>query len=243
MDTDFNTYDSAHVAVAPERMTKSELMGAYRETWNQFYSMEHMINVLKSWRHDWSYYWDRLFFFAAYLYAARIERLHPMNCGFWTVRDRYDRRPGLPQEGFIPFWWDRLRTVNSRLRGLVKLFFLLEEVWLRSRPKTKIEEALEELIAKTKEDIVDWRDIKTSELVALYRMLHDEMPEVRVPSAIRLWLRKHNPFVGSYTRSYARRIWQRWYLHVWNPFKWVEVWLFEGVHGARFLTHLMVEGR
>jgi radical SAM superfamily enzyme YgiQ (UPF0313 family) len=243
MDSDFNTYDSAHVAVAPERMTADELKGAYRKSWEQFYSPEHMVNVLRGWRHSWRDYWNRMFFFAAYLYASRIERLHPMNCGFWTVKDRNDRRSGLPREGFIRFWWGRLRTVNFRLRGLVRLFFELEEVWLRSRPKSRIEEALQELIAGTKQDIIDWRDIKTRELVALYRTLHDDMPEVKVPSALSLWVRKHNPLVRSYTRSYARRIWQQWYLHVWNPFKWVEVWLFEWVHGIRFLTHLMVEGR
>ena len=224
-------------------MTRDELMEAYRGAWDQFYSMDHMANVLKGWRHNWRDYWNRIFFFAAYLYASKVERLHPMNCGFWTVRNRDDRRSGLPREGFIPFWWGRLKTVTSRLRGIVKLFFQLEEVWLRSRPKSKIEEALEELIAKTKKDIGDWRDIKTKELVALYKTLHDEMPEVKVPSVVGLWFRKHNPFVGSFTRSYARRIWRQWYLHVWNPFKWAEVWLFEWVNGVRFLTHLMVEGR
>ncbi|MGH2568102.1 MAG: hypothetical protein ACRDGA_07150, partial [Bacteroidota bacterium] len=243
MDEDFNTYDSAHVAVAPERMTNDELMEAYYRTWEQFYSTEHMVNVLKVWRHDWKYYWDRIFFFSAYLYASRIERLHPMNCGFWTVRQRNERRPGFPREAFLPFWWGRGKAAARRLRGIVKLFFQLEEVWLRSRPKSNIEEALQELIARTKQEIVDWRDIKVGELVTLYKKLHDEMPEVKVPSALTLWLRKRNPFASVYTRAYFHRIWQRWYLHVWNPLKWVEVWLFEWVNGVRFLKHFLVEGR
>ena len=243
MDKDFNTYDSAHVAVAPDRMTRKELMEAYRNAWDQLYSTEHMVNMLRVWRHDWRYYWNRLFFLAAYLYASRIEHLHPMNCGFWTVRDRNDRRSGFSREGFVPFWWGRFRTVTSRLLGIVKLFFQLEEVWLRSRAKSKIEEALEELIAKTTQDIIDWRDIKTRELVTLYKTLHDEMPEVKVPSAVSLWFRKHNPLAGAYTRAYAQRIWRQWYRHVWNPFKWAEVWMFEWVNGIRFLTHLMIEGR
>ena len=243
MDKDFNTYDSAHVAVKPEKMSREELMGAYRAAWSQFYSTQHMVTVLKGWKHDWSHYWNRLFFFAAYLYASNVEHLHPMNCGFWTVRDRNDRRSGLPREGFLPFWWKRFMTVTLRLRGIAGLFFQLEEVWLRSRPKTKIEEALEDLIARTKQDIIDWRDLKTRELLGLYTMLHDEMPEIRVPSVVALWVRKHNPFAGSYTRSYARRIWRQWYLHVWNPFTWAEVWLFEWVNGVRFLSHLLAEGR
>jgi radical SAM superfamily enzyme YgiQ (UPF0313 family) len=243
MDADFNTYDSAHVAVAPERMTKDELVRAYQSAWNQFYSTDHMVKVLKGWRTDWHDYWNRLFFFAAYLYASRIERLHPMNCGFWTVRRRDDRRSGFPQEAFIPYWLKRCKTVTLRLAGLVKLFFQLEEVWLRSRPKSRIEEALEELIMKTRQDIHDWREIKTRELVALYAVIHQQMPEVRVPSHARAWMMKHNPFRGAYTRAYAGRIWRQWYLHVWNPLKWVEVWMFEWVNGVRFLRHLLIEGR
>jgi radical SAM superfamily enzyme YgiQ (UPF0313 family) len=243
MESDFNTYDSAHVAVAPERMTRDELMKSYRTAWDQFYAIDHMVSVLKVWRHDWSTYWNRLFFFAAYLYASRIERLHPMNCGFWTVRHRNDRRSGLPREGLLPFWWNRFRTINVRLWGIVRLFLQLEEVWLRSRPRGKAEDALHDLIVRTRNDVIDWRDLKARELVVLYRKLSDDMPDIRVPSVLQLWFKKHNPFAAAYTRSYVQRAWRQWYLHAWNPLKWAEVWLFEWANGVRFLTHLLVEGK
>lgn len=243
MDADFNTYDSAHVAVAPERMQRAELMGAYRNAWDRFYSTEHMVSVLKTWRHNWTHYWNRLFFFAAYLYASRIERLHPMNCGFWTVRYRNDRRSGFPRESSLSFSWNRFTTCIGRIWNIGKLFFQLEEVWLRSRPKSKVEDALHDLIVHTKQDVIDWRDLKAKELVVLYRKLRNDMPEINVPSVIQLWFKKHNPFAHAFTRSYAQRVWRQWYLHVWNPLKWVEVWIFEWVNGIRFLTHLLVEGK
>lgn len=243
MDTDFNTYDSTHVAVLPERMTRDELLKSYHEAWEQFYSTEHMVRVLKVWRHDWSSYWNRLFFFAAYVYASRLERLHPMNCGFWTVRHRHDRRPGFDQEGFVTFWWNRWLTVAVRLWGIGKLFFQLEEVWLRSRPRSRVEDALHNLISTTKQDVNDWRDLKARELAALYKRIRIDMPDVKVPSVVQLWLRKHNPFAGAYTRAYVQRAWRQWHLHIWNPLKWVEVWLFESVNGIRFLAHLLVKGR
>ena len=241
LDEDFNKYDSAHVAVKPERMSPDELMEAYHNTWEQFYSTEHMVNVLKQWRNDHHSYKERLSFFMWYLYSSRIERLHPMNCGFWTVRRRNDRRSSLPQEAFIPFWWKRFLVLNIRLVGMVKLFLQLEEVWLRSRPMSNIEEALHDLISKTKQDIIDWRDLSTKELANFYARLSIEMPEIKVPSKVRLWFKKRNPFAGAFTRLYVQRIWQRWYLYIWNPLKWVEVWLFECVHGFRFLTHLLGE--
>ena len=95
----------------------------------------------------------------------------------------------------------------------------------------------------TRQEIIDWRDLRVKDLVALYGKLQEEMPEVRVPSAVRLWFRKHNPFAGAYTRAHAQRVWRQWYVHAWNPLKWVEMWIFEFVNGARFLKHLLIEGK
>jgi radical SAM superfamily enzyme YgiQ (UPF0313 family) len=243
MHEDFNTYDSAHVAVEPERMTREELQEAWHDAWEQFYSTHHMVNVLKKWRHDKWHYWDRLSFFSWYIYASRIERLHPMNCGFWTVRYRHDRRPGFPKESFTPFWWGRFTTAVRRMRGIVGIYLQLQEVWLRSRPKGKTEEALLELIASTKKDIVDWRDLKAKELVGYYKKLQNDIPEIKIPSIPTMWLKKKNPFKGVYTRSYFHGIWKQWYKHVWNPVKWLEVTSFEFVNGIRFLTNFAKIGR
>jgi hypothetical protein len=124
---------------------------------------------------------------------------------------------------------------------MAKLFFQFEEVWLRSRQKTGIEEALYELISKKKQDVIDWRDLSTKELAVFYAKLSIEMPEINVPSLVRLWFKKRNPFAGAFTRLYVQRIWKRWYLNIWNPLKWVEVWLFEWTLGFRFLYHLFYE--
>jgi radical SAM superfamily enzyme YgiQ (UPF0313 family) len=243
MHEDFNTYDSAHVAVEPERMTREELQEAWHNAWEQFYSTEHMVAILKGWRNDTWKYWDRLSFFSWYLYASRIERLHPMNCGFWTVRNRSDRRPGFPRESFIPFWAGRFRTILRRVYELARLYFQLQEVWLRSRPKSKAEEALQEMITKTKKDVVDWRDLKAKELAAMFARLKQEIPDIKVPSRPSIWLKKTNPFRGVYTRAYFQRIWKQWYKHIWNPVKWVQVWSFEFVNGVQFIIYFAKLGK
>jgi hypothetical protein len=243
MDGDFNTYDSTHVAVAPERMTREALLEAFWKAWEQFYSIEHMVNALKEWRHNREIYWNRLSFFAWYLYASRIERLHPMNCGFWTVRHRHDRRPGFVREPAWEFWWGRAKSVAARARGMLGLFLDLEEVWLRSRPKSRAEEALQEFFGETKRDVIDWRDLKIKELIALYEILHEEMPEITIPSGLSLWFRKRNPFSGAFSRAHAQRVWRQWYRYAWNPLKWIEIWTFEWVNGVRFLRHLLLAGK
>ncbi len=243
MHPDFNMYDSNHVAVMPRNMSAEELQATHRDVWEWFYSTEHMVNVLRGWRANRRQYWKQLSFFAWYLYSSRIERLHPMNCGFWTVRRRNERRPGLSQEAFLPFWLGRARFAGHRLRELVKLYLQLQEVWLQSRPKSRAEERLEELVARTRQGVVDWRQVEVRELQALYLKLKDQMPELKVPSTATLWLKKHNPFVLGSSRVYITQVWRKWYRHAWNPIKWAEVWTFEFVSGLRFITHLLTEGR
>jgi hypothetical protein len=173
-----------------------------------------------------------------YLYSSRIERLHPMNCGFWSVQRRTERRAGLPQEAWLPYWLKRTTVLTRRVWKMAGLFFQLEEVWLRSRQRSGVEEALHEFISKKKKVETDWRDLTTKELATFYAELSVEMPDVKVPSRPRLWLKKRNPFAGAFTRSSVQRTWQRWYLWLWNPLKWVEIWLFEWANGFRFFAHL-----
>jgi hypothetical protein len=139
----------------------------------------------------------------------------------------------------VPFWLSRTRVITLRLWKMIGLFFQLEEVWLRSRPKSDIEEALHTLIVKSNKDIGDWRELRAKELATFYSKLHNEMPHVKVPSVVGLWFMIRNPFVGSFTRRYAQRIWERWYHYLWNPLKWIEVCLFEWVNGFRFLSQLL----
>jgi radical SAM superfamily enzyme YgiQ (UPF0313 family) len=242
LESDFNLYDVTQVTMQPDRMSKAELWQAYCKAWEQFYSTEHLVNLLKVWQGNRRKYWERIFFWMWYLSAWRVEGLHPMSCGFWTIRRRRDRRPGYPLEAFIPFWWGEVKRAAVRLAGIAKLFLQFQDIWLRSRPKSKLETALNDLIAGKKQGLTDWRELKARELAALYRQLSDHLPGGKVPSLIRLWLRKHNPFLLGYSRAYINRIWQRWYAHIWNPLTWLEVWIYELVLGVRFIINLKSQG-
>jgi len=77
----------------------------------------------------------------------------------------------------------------------------------------------------------------------MYRKLNTMMPEVKVPSVPVLWLKKRNPFAKAFSRAYVQQVWRRWYLYIWNPLKWLEVWIFEWFHGARFLVQFLRAGK
>ncbi len=234
---DFNTYDSAHVAVKPESMEADELMESFTNAWEQFYSTDYMVEVCRRWNENKRQYWDRLSFFMWYLYASR-RGFHPMNFGFWFRKKRSDRRSGFPKESIPAFWRGRAKDTLTELRIIAKLFFQMEEVWLRSRKKSQFEEDLSVFAAKAKAGVRDWRELKIREVRALYRELRDKIPGLRVPSWLTLWLKKHNVFAST-SRAYAESIWKRWYVHLWNPLKWLEVWLLEGINGVRFIKNLI----
>lgn len=143
----------------------------------------------------------------------------------------------------MPFWWGRFLSAARRLRGIVGLYFQLQEVWLRSRPKSRTEEALLRLIAATRKDIVDWRGLTAKEVIGYYRTMKDEIPEIEIPSIPRVWLMKKNPFQDVYTRSYFQGIWRHWYRYVWNPVKWFEVCTFECVNAVRFYADFANTGK
>ncbi len=243
LEPDLNLYDSAHITVKPERMTGEELMQSYRDAWTQLYTTDYMVQVMRHWRKT-PRYWGQLSTLAWYLYAPLVEGLHPMNCGFWRIRSRRDRRPGMPRESLPVFLVREALDLLRRGRVLMRLLRQFEEVWLRSRPKSRLEEELEALLAKTKQDVVDWQGVRTRELVAFYRELAEKVPELRTLNTTRLsvWLRKHNPFIAS-SRAHVDRIWREWYRHVLNPLRWVEVWVFEATLAVRFLSSFLQFGK
>jgi hypothetical protein len=47
MDSDMNIYDLEHVCTAHPKMTKDEWIGAYRDSWDSYYSMEHLETLMR----------------------------------------------------------------------------------------------------------------------------------------------------------------------------------------------------
>ncbi len=127
-------------------------------------------------------------------------------------------------------------SAARRVGGIMGLYFQLQEVWLRSRPKSRTEEALLDLISAAKQDVIDWRELKAKEIVGYYGKLQQRVPEMPVPTIPMVWLMKKNPVKRVYTRAYFQNIWRNWYRHIWNPVKWAEVCTFEVVNAIRFFV-------
>ncbi len=141
MEGDLNRYDSFHVTTHHPGMTGEEWMGAYRKSWQDFYSVDSMIAVLA--RSNVRTYWGLLKNFAWYRYSLFVEETHPMLCGFFRIKDRRDRRPGHQVDSVVTHARARLRETVRWARRMAALYFELQEVWLATRGRAQIQDNLD----------------------------------------------------------------------------------------------------
>jgi radical SAM superfamily enzyme YgiQ (UPF0313 family) len=130
MDPDYNNFDSFRAAMPHPRMSNAEWTAAYRDAWTSFYSFDHMRRALL--RQNPHTYW-RLFKCLVWYRASMLEGSHPMVTGFYRLKDRWSRRPGLPIEGRVGFLGRRLRETAAISMAYAKLLRELHELWQATR--------------------------------------------------------------------------------------------------------------
>ncbi|OQA55375.1 MAG: biotin synthase [Candidatus Omnitrophica bacterium ADurb.Bin277] len=104
MDRDLNRYDADHVVMNHPRMSRTEWERTYQDAWKSFYSREHCLTLLKR-RYGprqrlvfSSLVWFRSAFF--------LTGVHPLLSGYFRIKNRKDRRPGMPLEP-IPVYYTK----------------------------------------------------------------------------------------------------------------------------------------
>ncbi|HNV86481.1 MAG TPA: radical SAM protein [Candidatus Omnitrophota bacterium] len=124
LNPDLNLYDTAHVVMKHPRMTPEELIRAYRDAWASFYSREHSLTLLKRRKGP-----RRRLLFSSLLWfrsTSLLENVHPLLGGYFRIKGRNARRPGMPKEAFFPYYWRRLTEISRYSTGMIKLFW---ETW------------------------------------------------------------------------------------------------------------------
>jgi radical SAM superfamily enzyme YgiQ (UPF0313 family) len=130
METDYNRFDSFHATTPHPRMSREDWERAFEDAWKEFYSFDAMRRILL--RQNPHTYWGVLKNFIWYR-SGMIERAHPMITGFFRLKDRTSRRPGLPVEGRARFAWRRVRETASLLRGYASVYVEMQDLWLQTR--------------------------------------------------------------------------------------------------------------
>ena len=134
MDRDFNRFESMHCVTDHQNMTRAELERSLYNCYREFYRSAHMINVLK--RTSKENYWGMFLCFLWYRNSMLNEKVHPMMCGFMSVRQRKEMRPGNAKEGLIKFL-AKESWIKIKYFGLVlKEFYIFQHTYFESKRQT-----------------------------------------------------------------------------------------------------------
>ena len=96
MDPDMNKYDVEHVCTGHPKMSAEQWNKAYRDAWKRYYTDEHVETVLKRAAATGLRMNKIADVMTAFSSAARIEGVHPLQCGIVRRKIRTSRRHGMP---------------------------------------------------------------------------------------------------------------------------------------------------
>jgi radical SAM superfamily enzyme YgiQ (UPF0313 family) len=124
MDPDMNNYDSTHVIAPHDKMTEREWLDVYRESWEAYYTPEHIERVMGRAAKWGSRVNKARWIMLTYHMTSSVEKVHPLDGGLFRRKHRLDRRPGFPVESplvFYPrYWWETLRKTAAILKLLLR---------------------------------------------------------------------------------------------------------------------------
>ncbi|MEJ2147361.1 MAG: radical SAM protein [Acidobacteriota bacterium] len=208
MDPDYNKYDSQHETMNhPYFPEKGSLLAAYRNAWLTFYSYENMSRILR--RAPQRNYWNLFGNFFWYKSAAVIEKRHPMMAGLLRLKGRLRVRAGIEPRPRRFYYANRVRELGRLVAGSFQLLLEMQLLWLETRSKSPAEQrVLEELRQLRSGEAFKAR---VAEIQTAYRRARATLPELAVPSRVRLFCRKWNPFSsfsGFYLSQDVLRFWE-----------------------------------
>lgn len=119
MDPDLNKYDLNHVTTGHSQMSPSDWEGVYRAAWDLYHSDEHVERVLRRAAATKVSVTEALAMMSFFIGSYRIEKVHPLEGGFFRRKYRLDRRSDFPVEPALRFYARRLaETVMEQGRWM-----------------------------------------------------------------------------------------------------------------------------
>jgi radical SAM superfamily enzyme YgiQ (UPF0313 family) len=123
LDEDLNLYDTFHVCAPHPNMTKEDLTRAYHDAWKSFYEKRHLKTLLLRRKGP-----RRRILFTTLLWVginSKLDRIHPFLGGFFRLKGRNLRRPGMPVEPFFRYYAGRVIEVLRYALGMLDLIWTL----------------------------------------------------------------------------------------------------------------------
>ena len=131
MDPDMNKYDLTHRVTNHPKMSDKEWEDVYEQAWEQYYTPEHMLTILKRAAALGSNMkLTTASLFLIYKYNYRYFAIHTYDGGLARIRNRHERRPGLPRESFVRFHYKNQKERLIARIGLSYNYFRLSRMAL-----------------------------------------------------------------------------------------------------------------
>jgi len=104
MHPDMNRYDLYHWTVEHPKMSREAYEKAYWDAWNSFYSLDHMATIMRRNAHYGISVGNTMFLLLWFYASATIEKVHPVESGYFRLKHRTERRSDLPVESPLVFY-------------------------------------------------------------------------------------------------------------------------------------------
>jgi radical SAM superfamily enzyme YgiQ (UPF0313 family) len=122
LDPDLNKYDLEHVVTTHSNMTIAEWRRAYDEAWDVFYAPDHIKTIMRRAAATGINAGNMMFLLLWYWACEKLEKVHPLQGGYFRRKYRKERRPELPVENplvFYPKYAAELVYKHVRLAGQI----------------------------------------------------------------------------------------------------------------------------
>lgn len=214
LDADLNNFDSCHQTFRHGQMSESQWQRGFANAWKAFYDVKNLIPMMKKVpSHKFlDVFWNLVW----YKNSLQVEGGHPMLQGFIRLKGRTLRRPDFPRESLRDYWTRRLHDTGKSVKETFLLLLELEEIWLATRPRSRLEEQVLVQLTEWKSKTREWWKIKLPEIQELYRHAAAALAKsgvsqaaYSIPSRFELWLRRLGVRMDplAYTRAPMAQFW------------------------------------
>jgi radical SAM superfamily enzyme YgiQ (UPF0313 family) len=104
LDPDLNKYDLEHVTTPHSTMSTEEWQKVYHDAWTSFYAPEHLETIMRRAVATDSNPGNMTFLLLWYYSMVALEKIDPLEGGYWRRKYRKERRPTLQMESPLVFY-------------------------------------------------------------------------------------------------------------------------------------------
>ncbi|HEY2034032.1 MAG TPA: radical SAM protein [Rhizomicrobium sp.] len=133
MDGDLNKYDLEHAVTAHPKMSKQEWEKIYWDAWQIYYTPEHVQQILRRAKASGIQIYRLMVIILWFASSLRVEKVHPLQGGILRIKNRMERRSGMPIE---PAW---IFYPKFAAEFVTKHAQIIREAWRIKRICDKVE--------------------------------------------------------------------------------------------------------